>query len=519
MARGDPLILMEGVEKRFGDVVALRGVDFEVNKGEVVGLLGENGAGKTTLMNILYGLYRMDRGSIYVEGRRVNIRSPADAISHGIFMVHQHFKLVGNFTVLENIVLGTAGIPGSLKPARLESARARLEELMKSYGLRVEADAKVRDLPVGAQQKVEILKALYRGAKLLILDEPTTNLTPQEVDALFESIRGMVARGMSVVFITHKIREALDVADRIVVLRSGLKVGVLGKDEASEERLVKMMVGERLDPSKSLILRGSSPASGARRAGDGGEEVLRVDGVSLLESGTYKLRRVSLSVRRGEILGIAGVSGNGQRELAEVIMGIRRPSEGRVVIAGRDVTGAPTSRILEMGVSYVPEDRIVDGILPTLSVAENIVLGIHRAYSRGPLRVMDYNSVREHAREAIRAYGIVAPSELAVAGRLSGGNIQKLLIARALLRKPRVLVAHNMTRGLDIATTDFVLKRVMELRDEGVGVLYISEDLDELMIVSDRIAVMYRGTIMGVLERREFDKYSIGRLMAGIGGG
>ena len=505
------LVSMRGIRKRFGNVVALDGVDLDIYRGEILGLLGENGAGKTTLMNILFGLYKLDEGEIYIKGEKVSIRSPEDAIRHGIFMVHQHFKLIGNFTVLENIVLGTVKGSKSLKPVELKDARATIEKLMDSFGIKIDLDAKIRDLSVGDQQKVEILKALYRKARLLILDEPTTNLAPQEVDSLFNSIREMVARGMSVVFITHKIKEALSIADRIAVLRNGKNMGVLDSREATEDLLVELMVGTRLGPSITATSK-TTIRNPERRV------LLKLSSVSLVESGIAKLSKINLEVREGEILGVAGVSGNGQRELAEVIMGIRKPTSGKIEVLGLDVTGMKTPDIIAMGVGYIPEDRLVDGILPTMSLAENIILGYHRLFARGLFKLIDYEAVRRESREAIARYRIVAPDENVRAGRLSGGNIQKLLIARTLSRKPKVLVAHNMTRGLDIATTNFILKELLDLKSRGTAILYISEDLDELMTISDRIAVMYKGRIVRVFEKGEFDKYSIGRMMMGVTG-
>jgi simple sugar transport system ATP-binding protein len=508
---------MKNIHKRFGDVVALDGVTIDIREREVLGLLGENGAGKTTLMNILYGLYKADSGEIYIKGKKVKISSPRDGISNGIFMVHQHFKLVSNFTALENIIIGTAPLSESIKPMRLEDARKKVEEIMDKFKLHVDLDARIRDLPVGVQQRVEILKALYRGAKLLILDEPTTNLTPQEVDMLLKSLKEMVHAGLSVVFITHKIHEVLAVADRITVLRAGKVIGTLPTDKADDVTLVKMMVGERLSIEDSILFRGIK--EDLRVGVAEGSPLLEVKGIHVVdELGTEVLKNVNLEVRKGEILGIAGVAGNGQRELVETIVGVRKPIKGKIIIDGIDATNYSPEKILSLGVSYIPEDRLNDGILPTLTVAENIILGFHKFFIKGNKPLLDTNKIRKLSREAILKFNIKTPHELGIAGRLSGGNIQKLMIARALLKNPKILIAHNMTRGLDVAITEFVLREVLRLKRSGSAVLFVSEDLDELLLISDRIAVMYKGQIVGEVPREKFDKYEIGKLMAGISG-
>ena len=508
-----PFVKMVNIKKRFGEVVALDGVSIDIYHGEVLGLLGENGAGKTTLMNILFGLYRADEGEIYIDGRRAYIRSPRDSIKHGIFMVHQHFKLINNFTVLENIIVGTQYLPESIKPAKLDDARKKIRDLMDKFKLYVNLDAKIRDLPVGVRQRVEILKALYRGAKLLILDEPTTNLTPQEVDNLLKSLREMVQAGLSIVFITHKIREVLEVADRITVLRLGKVIGTLDISDADEIKLVRMMVGERISVENSILFKG---LEGINLAKPGDRELLKLENVYVVDDkGVELLKKINLVVHDYEILGVAGVAGNGQRELVETIIGVRKPIKGRIYINDIDVTHLDTSNIYDLNIAYIPEDRLNDGILPTLTVAENIVLGSHKKFLKKRI-LIDYFKVREVSRNAIKNFEIKTPSELGIAGRLSGGNIQKLMIARAFLTEPKVLVAHNITRGLDVATTEYVLRRIIELKNKGSAILYVSEDLDELLLISDRIAVMYKGEIVGLLERQEFDKYVIGELMAGI---
>ncbi len=503
---------MRGISKRFGDVQALDNVSITIEPGEVLGLLGENGAGKTTLMNILFGLYKPDSGEILVDGRKVRIRSPKDAISLGIFMVHQHFKLIMNFTALENIILGTERGVRSLKKMRLEEARKRIEEIMREHNLTVPLDAKVRELPVGVQQRIEILKALYRGAQLLILDEPTTNLTPQESEELIKTCRSMASKGISIVFITHKIREIMEVVDRVIVLRRGKVVGTMKREELDADKLVEMMVGRRVRLEELL------PSLEAYKRDIEKKPLLIVENLWVHEKGVPVVKNVSFSVHSGEILGIAGVAGNGQRELAEALFGSLKPSKGRIIVGGREITGDSPKKNVVRGLRFIPEDRMRDGVLPTMSVAENLVLGYHHIPPFASRLGLNTKIITETARRLIVEYEIRTPHEKQVAGRLSGGNIQKLMIARAMAMRPRVLIAYTPTRGLDIASTEKVLRKMIEIRNSGGAVVFISEDLDQLMLVSDRIAVMYKGEIMGVLERREFSKERIGLLMMGIRG-
>lgn len=486
---GAPHVDMRGIAKRFGATIALRGVDLTLRRGEIHGLLGENGAGKTTLMNVLSGLYRADAGSIALDGRPVSIRAPADALGHGIGMVHQHVELIPTFTALENILLGAEGTRWWL---RLDRGRAAVEAIAGRFGLPVPLDAPVGALAAGVQQKVEILKALHRGVQTLILDEPTTMLTPQEVDGLFATLRSLAAGGVTVAFITHKIREILANCDRVTVMRGGRVVATVDRADASEARLVEMMMGERA----------ASADAGSPRAAAAGAAVLATR---------------DLTVRAGEVVGVAGVAGNGQRELAEAIVGLR-PLTGALAIAGRDVTGTSVRERIAAGLVYIPEDRLHDGVLPGLSVAENLVLGLH-PYAFGGGRGFDGRRARELAERAIAAYEIQARDPGARAVELSGGNIQKILVARAMalagLTGACALVATNPTRGLDVRATAFVRERVLDFARGGGGVLLISEDLDELRQVCDRIIVMYRGAIRADLGRAEFDAYRIGALMAG----
>ncbi|MEW6717287.1 MAG: ABC transporter ATP-binding protein [Chloroflexota bacterium] len=517
------ILQMKGVKKSFGTVVALDDVNFELNSKEINGLLGGNGAGKTTLMNILYGLYKPDAGEIYLHGERVEIQSPKDAIKHRIGMVHQHFLQIESYTVTENIVLGT---PLKNRPTlNLAEQEEKITDLSEKFGLAVNPRALIGELPIGIRQKVEILKAIYRGVKILILDEPTTNLTPQEVDFLFNSLRAMVEEGMSVVFITHKLREALSVCDRISVLRDGRYVFSIHRDEATEEALVRGMVGERLDIDKSLLF--SKPES-IREIEPTSVEfvepvckervVLNVEGLHVRDEagGIPIIRDCSFHVCEKEIFGIAGVAGNGQQELVESLIGIRPVAQGRVLINDTNVADVETRKLLEKGVTYIPEDRLNDGFLPTANVAQNLILGYHNQAPYSKRGFLDWKAIFRAAEKLIREYTIMTPSAQEVAANLSGGNIQRVMLARAFSRPSRLLIAHNPTRGLDIQSTDFVYTKLLERKDEGMAILLISEDLDELLRLCDRIATIYRGEIVGVLERSKFDRYEIGRMMSGV---
>lgn len=512
------LLHMQGIRKAFGTVVALDAVDFNLRPREIHGLLGGNGAGKTTLMNILYGLYRPDAGEITLDGKKVQIDSPRDAITQGIGMVHQHFLQIENFTVTQNIVLGT---PLKNWPTlKLDREEQRIKELSERFGLTVDPRARIEELPMGVRQRVEILKALYRGIKILILDEPTTNLTPQEVDSLFQSLRVMVEEGMSVVFITHKLREALSVCDRITVLRDGRRVLTVDRAEASEEALVKGMVGEGTDVEQSLLLTaaglGEALAAADQQPAPQREVVLQVEGLQVTgEDGTPVIKDCSFQVHQGEIFGIAGVAGNGQRELAESLVAIRPIAGGQILFDGINVAEVTTGQLLEMGVTYIPEDRLRDGFLPTANVAQNLILGSHRQEPYSRKGFLDWRAIFQTAWDLIAEYNIKAQGPTEVAANLSGGNIQRVMLARAFSRPARLLVAHNPTRGLDIPSMEFVYARLLELRKQGLATVLLSEDLDELLLLCDRIATIYRGQIVGILERSQFDKYEIGRMMSG----
>jgi simple sugar transport system ATP-binding protein len=501
-----PRVAMRGIVKRFGDTVAVRSVDFTAARGEIHGLLGENGAGKTTLMNILSGLYRADAGDIAIDGVPAAIRSPADALRHGIGMVHQHVELIDSFTALENIVLGREG---SRVRLRIDAHRAAVEAVIERFGLRVDLDTPVRRLAVGVQQKVEILKALYRGVDVLILDEPTTMLTPQEVDVLFATIRTMAHEGLAVVFITHKIREVLANCDRFTVMRGGSVVATLPRAEVDEAGLVGLMIGQRV----------ASARADAAALATAGDAVLEVRDLSVAgQGGASVVDGCSFTLRGGEVAGLAGVAGNGQRELAEALIGLRPAPRGRILLGGRDVTRAAVRDRLAAGLAYIPEDRIEDGLLPGLTLTENVMLGLHHwAFPRRTR--FDGAVARRLAREAIVDYGVQARDEDASAAALSGGNIQKLLVARAMalagLTHGPAVVAMSPTRGLDVRATELVRARLLAFARAGGAVLMISEDLDELLQVCDRILVVFRGTIVGAFTRSAFDAYRIGALMTG----
>jgi ABC-type uncharacterized transport system ATPase subunit len=509
-----PILRMQGVRKTFGPVVALHNVSLQLQSNEIHGLLGGNGAGKTTLVNVLYGLYRPDAGQIELEGRPIEIHSPRDAINHGIGMVHQHFLEIDNFSVTENIVLGT---PLKNRPTLdLREAEQKIKLLADQFGLVVNPRALIEDLPMGARQRVEILKALYRGVKILILDEPTTNLTPQEVDSLFQSLRVMVEAGLSVVFITHKLREVLSVCDQITVLREGQNVLTLPRSEAAEELFVKAMVGEELDIETSLLFSQGRRNPGRPITPDR-QPVLQITDLEVVNDNKQPVvKNCSLTVYQGEILGLAGVAGNGQKGLAESIMGLWPLSGGDILIDNVSLAKTGATKLLGGLVAYIPEDRLQDGFLPRANVAQNLILGFQRRepYSRNGL--LNWKTIYHTARRLIAEYNIRTPGPEEVGANLSGGNIQRVLIARAFSHPARLLVAHNPTQGLDIPSMEFVYSKLLERQEQGGATLLISENLDELLLLCDRIATIYRGQIVGILERGAFDKYEIGRMMSGI---
>jgi simple sugar transport system ATP-binding protein len=499
-----PILELRGITKRFPGILANDHIDLTLGQGEILALLGENGAGKTTLMNILYGLYQPDEGEIFVKGKRLDVHQPSDAIQAGIGMVHQHFMLVPVFTVAENVVLGQE----LMRPAGFLNRQAAAEEvrrLSQAHGLEVDPEAYVKDLAVGVQQRVEILKLLYRQADILVLDEPTAVLTPQESDELFKVMRSLAASGKSIIFITHKLREVLEVADRITVLRAGAVVGTTTPAKASRAKLAEMMVGRevRLEVQKTV-----------RKPG---EVVLEVQDLVVVGDRHHTaVDQVSLQVREGEILGIAGVQGNGQTELVEVITGLRRPASGTVRLAGEDVTGASPRRITELGAAHVPEDRQRDGLVLPYSVAENLAL---QTYYRPPFArgvVLQEGEIRKSAEARIEEFDIRTPSSATPAGSLSGGNQQKVIVAREFSRPIRLLIASQPTRGLDVGSIEYIHGRIIEKRDAGTAVLLVSPELDEILELSDRIAVMYRGHLVATVDAARVTKEQVGMLMAGV---
>jgi simple sugar transport system ATP-binding protein len=495
---------MSGITMRFGDVVANDNVDFELQKGEVHALLGENGAGKSTLMSILYGLYQPQAGEIYVKGKKVAIKSPNDSMALGIAMVHQHFLLTLPHTVTENIIVGLKS-KGLLLD--IGSAEKKITQLSERYGLKIDPKAIVGDLAVGEQQRVEILKALYRDVDILILDEPTGMLTPQEEKALFVTLDSMVKQGLSIIFITHKLHEVMEASTRVTVLRGGKLVGTVRTSDTNETELAKMMVGRP-------VIENSAPRSSA-----GQGAILELKGVSALNNANIMyLKDLSLELRKGEILGIAGVDGNGQTELAEVIAGLRKVQGGEIVIDGKPVTNLQPRKIREWGLAYVPQDRLETGLILEYSIAENLIIDRwYRGEYSGKV-FLKQDEMNKFAQKAVSEFDIKTPGINVPVKSLSGGNLQKVLMARELARNPKVLVVHNPTRGLDIGATEYIHKQLILQRDAGVGVLMISLDLDEILTVCDRIAVIYEGRIMDVMDRKDADVDRIGLLMGGRGG-
>ncbi|MDK2372191.1 MAG: ABC transporter ATP-binding protein [Candidatus Korarchaeota archaeon] len=491
---------MEGIVKRFPGVLANDHVNFELLPGEIHALLGENGAGKTTLMNILYGIYQPDDGKIFVKGKKVRIRSPRDAIRLGIGMVHQHFLLVDKHTVAENLAMGYAR--SFLNPLR--EVKDRIRDFAEKYGIQVDPDAYIWQLSVGEQQKVEIVKALYAGADILILDEPTSVLTPQEARDLFNVLRRMKEDGKGIVFITHKLSEVFEVADRVTVMRRGRVVGTLRVEEATKESLARMMVGRDVVFELEKVL------------GKPGRPVLEVkDLVVLGDRGREAVKGVSFEVREGEIFGVAGVAGNGQRELVQAIVGLRRVKSGSVSVMGVDATNKSPREIAELGVGHIPEERLKFGIVPDMSVAENSVL---KSYYRPPYRrglLLDYGEIRRTAESLINEYEIAVPSPDTQARLLSGGNMQKLIVGREIRRDPKLIVASNPTFGLDVGATEYIRKLLLKKRDEGRAILLVSGDLDEVIQLSDRIAVMFEGRFVGVVRPEEVTREEIGLMMSG----
>lgn len=550
MSHTEPLLEMDSIHKTFPGVVANDHVDFAVREGEIHGLLGENGAGKSTLMKVLFGLYRPDEGTVYYQGERVDISSPDDAIDIGIGMVHQHFKLIPRMTVTDNVVMGLResypafhadhdrnsavweitdredSADGSTLSRLLRSdpmgrvgrlfsydrglQSERVSTIANEYGIDIDPEAKVWDLEVGERQRVEILKALYRDVDLLVLDEPTAVLTPTLVDQLFTTLERLVEKGLTVVIITHKLDEIKRITDRVTVLREGKKIGTVETDTVSEQDLARMMVGRDVlfdvERTESRL----------------GETVLEASGLCTTDDrGVEAVNGVDLDIRRGEVLGLAGVAGNGMQELAECLVGVREPSKGRINVGGTDITDAPAATHIERGISYVPPDRHHEGSAPDLDLVHNSIVKEYRdeEFDRWFGLGLDYERAGEYAEEIFETYDVRAPSVSSEAKNLSGGNLQKLILGRELVRQPKVLVANQPTRGLDVGAIEFVREEILKQRDTGTGVLLLSEELSELVEMSDRIAVMYDGEILYETDAESADVEEIGMYMTGAENG
>ena len=499
-----PILELRGISKAFPGVVANDHIDLQLNQGEILALLGENGAGKTTLMNILYGLYTPDEGRIIIREQETTIRSPNDAILQGIGMVHQHFMLVPPLTVTENVMLGVESVVHRLFLDR-RSASARIREISTTYGLEVDPNAVINTLPVGVQQRVEIIKVLYRNADILVLDEPTAVLTPQEVWDLFKIIRTLVERGKSVIFITHKLNEVMALADRITVLRRGKVVGTTAPAQTDEGTLASMMVGRAVE-----LTVHKEPAVPR-------DVVLDVDRLEVLDNRQNQaVNGVSFQVRAGEILGVAGVHDNGQTELVEALTGLRKVLAGTVSIAGQDTTHTLPRTIIERGVAHVPEDRQRDGLVLSFRVADNLVLSTYylQPYARGI--ALQEKAILATASVLVREFDVRTPSVDTPVSNLSGGNQQKVIVAREFSRPIVLLIAAQPTRGLDVGSVEYIHRRIIEKRDQGTGVLLVSSELDEIMELSDRIVVMYRGRIMATVQADQVTREQLGLLMAGV---
>lgn len=499
------VVEMKNITKKFGDFTANDNIDLTVHKGEIHALLGENGAGKTTLMNILYGLYQPTSGEIFINGQKVQVTNPNVAIGLGIGMVHQHFMLIDTFTVTQNIMLGMEESKG-LGILDLDKATKKVEELSKKYGLYVDPNAYIQDISVGMQQRVEILKALYRGADILILDEPTAVLTPQEIEELMVIMRSLTDQGKTVIIITHKLKEIKQVADYCTIIRRGKKIDTVKVEDVSEEELASMMVGRNV----------SFKVDKAHK--EPGEVVLEIDNLYVKDNrGLDAVKGLSLQLRKGEVLGIAGVDGNGQKELLEALTGLRKAESGRILMKGKDITNLSPREIIDSGINNIPEDRQKRGLVLDFTVAENLILENYHKKPFSNKGRLNHKAIDDFASESIEKFDVRPRNIRQLAGALSGGNQQKVILAREITNDPDVLIAAQPTRGLDVGAIEYVHKYLINQRDNDKAVLLISFELDEIMDVSDRIAVIYNGKIVDVIDAKDADEKTIGLLMAGGG--
>jgi general nucleoside transport system ATP-binding protein len=501
MAKNNHLLETKKITKRFPGVLANDQVDMHLDEGEILAILGENGAGKTTLLNIIYGLYNQDEGEIFINGNLTTIDNPHDAINLGIGMVHQHFMLVPVFTVTENMILGSEVARFGLLD--LKMARKKILELSDTYGLEVNPDAVVENIPVGVQQRVEILKALFRDARILILDEPTAVLTPQEIKDLFRIMRELKRQGVSIIFITHKLKEVMEIADRIMVMRRGQVVGETRPEETNQNNLANMMVGREV-----LLSVEKEPAQPET-------PVLEVRELLVRDEDRATVDHVSFQVKAGEILGVAGVQGNGQTELVETITGLRPADSGNILLDGKKMPLANPRALVENGLAHIPEDRQKHGLVLNYPITDNLVLCTYYQppFTKGLTR--NDEAIEKNAEQLIQEFDIRTPSPFVPASNLSGGNQQKVIVARELSREVKVLIANQPTRGLDVGSIEYIHRTLVQMRDEGAGILLVSAELDEIMSLADRIAIMYEGKIVATLDAAEATREELGLLMAG----
>ncbi len=497
------VVEMKNITKRFPGIIANKNINFDLEKREIHVLLGENGAGKTTLMNILYGIYTQDEGDIFINGSKIKIKNPKDAISNGIGMVHQHFMLVHNFTVMENIVLGCEPVKSGIIFDK-KSAFKKVKEIIDKYEFNIDPEVKIEDISVGQQQKVEILKILYRGADIIILDEPTAVLIPSEIKELEIIMKNLTKEGKSIILITHKLKEVMSMSDRVTIIRRGELIDTLNTKDTSIDELANLMVGRPVN--LNVYKQGENKLS----------KILEVKDLKAKDSrGVNVLKGVSFNVQSGEIFGIAGVAGNGQSELVEVITGIRKCYSGKIIFDGENIENLTPREIIDKKISSIPEDRHKTGLILQHSLYENSILGMQndKKFKKGMF--LDYKSIRKHALDIIEEFDVRTVSENVEASKLSGGNQQKLIVGREIYKNPKLIIAVQPTRGLDIGAIEYIHKRLIKERDSGKAVLLVSLELDEVLGLSDRIGVMYDGNIVKVLDRCEFDENKVGVLMAG----